>query len=52
MEKLVIYVYGDMVREVYSSNKDVELIIIDEDVGELISEVKLPEHCLYYYKGE
>ena len=48
METIVIKVWHGMVSEVYATSKDVDVVIIDEDVPETEQpDVKLPEHRVY-----
>jgi hypothetical protein len=52
MEKLFIRVQGGMVQEVYSSNPDVDLTILDEDsdvesVDEVLDNLDIPEYQIY-----
>jgi hypothetical protein len=52
VEKLFIRVKGGMVQEVYSSNPDVDLTILDEDsdvesVDEVLDNLDIPEYQIY-----
>ena len=52
MERIVITVKGGMVQDVYSSNRFVDVTIIDQDTddGDRVNEqkdVKLPEYHVY-----
>ena len=48
METIVIKVWRGMVSEVYATSKDIDVVVIDEDVPETEQlDVELPEHQVY-----
>ena len=48
METIVIKVWLGMVSEVYATSKDIDVVVIDEDVPETEQlDVELPEHRVY-----
>lgn len=48
METIVIKVWRGMVSEVYATSKDIDVVVIDEDVPEPEQlDVELPEHRVY-----
>ena len=48
METIVIKVWRGMVSEVYATSKDIDVVVIDEDVPETEQlDVELPEHRVY-----
>ena len=47
MNTVVIKVWRGMVSEVYATDKDTEVIVLDEDAPDEMPEVELPEHQVY-----
>ena len=50
MAEIVVVVKGGMVQDVYSTENDIRVTVMDldtEEGQELSSEIKLPEHQIY-----
>lgn len=47
MSKIVIKVWRGLVSEVYASDPNTEVIVVDEDCDETLPDTQLPEHQAY-----
>ena len=47
MNTIVIKVWRGLVSEFYASDKDTEVIVLDEDTPDEMLEIELPEHQVY-----
>ena len=47
MNRVVIKVWRGLLSEVYATDKDTEIIVLDEDDPDDCPEVQIPEHQVY-----